>query len=328
MIVSQNVQIIKNINLGIQILRMILCFWVLCFHCLDDNYVNYFIFYIIKTKYYHVPCFCFISFYFSHKIFVNPNSFKLKRRLERLLIPYIIWPLIIYSIHNILYKEKILLHDLLIQLILGRKFIGTLWYLFSMIFQTIFFYILAYFFKSYFIYVIPIISFFSYFAQYSGFYEIFKNYIYNIKAPLLDTLSLLPISILGIIFASNKIFETIQSKKNFSFISFISLIFILKYDLFVDIQGYKGIIYIFTSLFLFLGFYFLPLDNLYPLTKKLIKQITNYTNGIYCLHIRFINNLGLLRTFKKCIIIYLISYFISFIGLKLLGKTKLKYLFI
>ena len=328
MLIEQNVRIDKKINLGIQVLRMVLCFWVLCYHCLDDNNINYFLFFITKTKFYHVPCFCFISFYFSYKIFVLPNSFKVKRRIERLLIPYIIWPLLIFLIHNILFKEKILLHDLLIQLIFGRKFIGPLWYLFSMIFQTIFLYISSYIFKSYFIYFILIISFFSYCAQYSYFYDLLNNYTNNVRLPLLDTLNLLPISILGITLASNKIFETTKSKILFFIFSFIFLFFILKNDIFVDLGGYKGIIYIFTSLLLFIGFYFLPFDNLYPLTQNLIKQITNFTNGIYCLHIRFIIILGLPGTMKSCVIIYLISYLISFIGLKLLGKTKLKYLFI
>lgn len=56
----------KKINLGIEILRMFLCFWVLCFHCLKKNKINYFLFFIAKTKFFHVPCFCFISFYFSN----------------------------------------------------------------------------------------------------------------------------------------------------------------------------------------------------------------------------------------------------------------------
>ena len=80
-----------------------------------------------------------------------------------------------------------------------------------------------------------------------------------------------------------------------------------------------------------MGFYLLPLENSHSFIQKIIKQITSYTNGIYCLHTR-INRFcriefGFNGTLKSCFIIYLISYFFSFIGIKLLGKTRLKYLF-
>ena len=80
-----------------------------------------------------------------------------------------------------------------------------------------------------------------------------------------------------------------------------------------------------------MGFYLLPLENLRSFTQKLIKQITSYTNGIYCLHTRinrfFRIKFGFNGTLKNNFIIYLISYYFSFIGIKLFGKTRLKYLF-
>ena len=45
MIPLRNTTIIKkDINLGIEILRMILCFWVLSFHCLEKNKIKLFSF--------------------------------------------------------------------------------------------------------------------------------------------------------------------------------------------------------------------------------------------------------------------------------------------
>ena len=129
----------KNINLGIQILRMILCFWVLSFHCIRNNKRNYYIYYLIKTKFFHVPCFTFISFYFSYKIFLDRNIIQLRKRLERLLIPYTLWPILIFIFNNILNSKKITLHDLMLQLLLGTQFISPLWYLSSVSLLTIFF---------------------------------------------------------------------------------------------------------------------------------------------------------------------------------------------
>lgn len=101
-----------KINLGIEILRTILCFWVLSFHTLDINKINYFLFHITKKKLYHVPCFSFISFYFSYKIFSEKNIAKLKKRLIRLLFdllfdlePY--FNLIIFLFHSFFVLESL-----------------------------------------------------------------------------------------------------------------------------------------------------------------------------------------------------------------------------
>ena len=324
----------KTINYGIQLLRMILCFWILSFHCLEKNEINYFLFYMTKTKFYHVPCFTFISFYFSCNIFFDRNIIKFKRRLERLLIPYIIWPLIIFIINNIFYKRNsISWHQLKIQIIIGRQFMVPLWYLFSMIFITITFFILSNLFQNHFIVFIKLLMIFSYIFQYSSSYRFFEEYKRNVKLPILDTISILPLSIIGILFASSKLIEFFQrNRKNSLFFSFILLFLLFKYNIFVELEGYNGIINIFSSLFFFVGFYLLPIENIYSLIQKIIKQITSYTNGIYCMQSKTISfiraNFGLKGNFKSCIIIYLFSYLVSFVGMKICSKNKFKYLFI
>ena len=328
----------KDINLGIQILRMLLCFWVLCFHCLDSGKINYFIFYITKTKFFHVPCFVFISFYFSSNIFIERNYAKVKVRLERLLIPYIIWPLIIFITHNIIYSTKISFNILKFQLLLGRQYLFPLYYLFSMFFITIFLFVISVIFKSYFLYILLIMMLLSYIGQYDQYiifnHELFLNkYQHYIRMPIIDTISFVPLSCLGIIFASSKIIIFLESNsKTSSFLSCVIIYFLFKYDVFVNFRGYNGFKYFFSSTSLFVAFYLLPLEKIYPLLKKLIKLITKYTNGIYCIHVKmkdlvniYIYNIG---DFKCSIIIYLLCYFISFIGIKLFGKTRLKYLFI
>ena len=107
--------------------------------------------------------------------------------------------------------------------------------------------------------------------------------------------------------------------------------------LFANIKGiaYGGIVLDFCSIFLFIIFYLIPINNLKSSTFcKLIYHITKYTQGIYSLHLilqRALNSI--LISIKNgtsfgCVIIYILSYFISFIGEKLSRKTKLIYLFI
>ena len=324
----------KKLNFGIQILRMILCFWVLSFHCLEKKYINYFLYFITKTKFFHVPCFSFISFYFSNNTFFERNIIKFKKRLERLLIPYVVWPLLIAIINNYSnHKNKISFKQLKMQILLGREFMIPLWYLFSSIILTIIFFILSNLFKSHFLTLIQLLGLISYIFQYSNLYRLLYEYNTNIKNPLLDTISILPLTITGLTFGSSKIVDKFKKKRiKAIFLCYIFIYFLFKYNIFIDLGGYKGFIHIFASSFFFVGFYLLPLENVYFFIKKLIQLITSYTNGIYCLQIEIIHILkikfNLIGNLKLAFIIYLISYFLSFIGMKICGKTKLKYLFI
>lgn len=323
----------KNINLGIQILRMILCFWVLCFHYLEKRTTFYPLFYIIKTKHYHVPCFSFISFYFSYSYLYKRNFLQFQQRIIRLLIPYIIWPLIIYVIHLFIPKRKISLHDLKLQILLGTQFMVPLWYLFGLLLLTILFFIISNLFKNQFLLCIQLLGIFSLILQYSNYHLFLNEYKNNVRYPLLYTLGIFPISIISLSFASSQILEFIKTnrKKNL-FISYVFIYILFKYEIFVNLGGYNGIINIFVSLIIFVGFYLLPLENIHPFIERIIKQLTNYTNGIYCLQSEIIifltRKMKLIRDLKSMIIMYLLSYFISFIGTIIFGKNKLKYLFI
>ena len=71
----------------------------------------------------------------------------------------------------------------------------------------------------------------------------------------------------------------------------------------------------------------------YKYVINIIKIVTSFTSGIYFLH----TNVGMFmrksikpiknRTLSGCIIIYIISYFISLIGVKIVGKNKFSCLF-
>ena len=87
-----------NRNYGLQILRMILSFWiVICHSCKTGNHF----WRKIKNLKYHVPTFFIISFYYFYKNLYERNITKIRLRLERLLIPYFIWPIIVLFIMHL-----------------------------------------------------------------------------------------------------------------------------------------------------------------------------------------------------------------------------------
>ena len=97
---------IKQINYGLAFLRTILAFYVIRYHYFHDKakknlILNYL---IIKRRNIHVPSFFIMSFYFNYKSLISRNSKINCKRFERLIIPYIFWPIIIYLLNIITSK--------------------------------------------------------------------------------------------------------------------------------------------------------------------------------------------------------------------------------
>ena len=323
----------NNINLGIQILRTLLCFWIICFHCLDDNKINNITFYIAKKKLYHVPCFIFISFYFSYNIFSQRLINKFKNRIERLLIPYIIWPIIIMIFDNIMIDKSFSFYNYMIHLILGAKIFIPFWYYCSVIFLSVFIFIISLIYKQNFIFIIQLSAVIILIIQYSYISRI-SNFLYQIyrfnRYSIMHSIGIFPSFALALSCASSKIVDFLKERKlKYIFFSYIGIFCLFKLDIFNNLIGYNGLEHIFASLLFFIGFYLLPIENIPSRLKSLIINITNFTNGIYCLHVKvnFIikKKFYLSGNLNTCIIIYLICYFISFCGMKIFKKTKIKY---
>jgi len=330
---------INERNIGLQVLRMLLCLWVVLFHCLiRHEFIEY---KYMKEKKFHVPSFFFLSFFYFYPVIKDRNPFKMKSRLERLFIPFIIWPTFIWLTNNIFYfflkkslfRREFLFKELIIQFITGRKFYTPLWFIFNLIFFSIFFFIISKILNEtiFFIFMI-LIGIICYVFQYNRFiYNFFKNYTGCIAFSVGHFVTSFPIAITALTF--NKIniiqyFEINRYKSLFIIFSILPIIFLNGIP-----NTYEGIEKNLFSLFAFIGFYLLPLNKyLNKSFKKFIYIITNYTNGIYCLH--FIMYLFLKRLFKfhfslfGCFLLYIICYTISFLGTKIFINYKIKYLFI
>lgn len=332
---------ISHKNLGIQIFRMLLCFWVVLDHCLGHK-INR----IFRIRL-HVPCFILISFYFSYKIISGRNTIKIKKRFERLLIPYFIFPIIVSLINNFsfhyfnfsIFRRKINFHDLFIQFAVGRQFILVFWFQFFLIWTSLLFIIISFLFKKKFILIIQLIYITSNFLIYSKInYNFFRLFGSSVRYSIGQIAEVMSLSIIGFIIGYLNILIIIQKYyKRTIFFSFIGLLFLFRYNIFsfISTNTFGGLTFDIGSILGFLLFYFLPLNNIkYQIFYKIICQITNYTQGIYSLHLLLdpvlankINSVKS-RSFNGCIIIYIVCYFISFLGEKLTRKTKLIYLFV
>lgn len=335
----------KKYNSFLALLRMYLSFNVVNNHCFcPSNYtlMNKYIILILKNRI-CVPTFFLMSFYFSHKLFFSKNIEKINNRFERLLIPYLVWPIIIWVLNNFInytlnLKLRNSLNDLIIQLMTGHCFMTVLWFHYNLIFSTLLIIIIQFLFLDLAKLILLNLCIFSYYFQYSNLnFIIFSKYNFYKKYSFGRFFEIIPYCIIGLFIGYFNIIIYLR-KYRISCIYFLLLIliFIIKYNIFINIKGfmYQGIILLIKSSLIFLIFLLMPsekINNKYII--NIIKIFTDNTSGIYFLHtnirdyiknyIRLIKN----NTLYGSIIIYIICYIISFFGIKILGKTKYRSLF-
>lgn len=329
----------KTIYLGLQLLKMLLCFWVVFIHIYKTQ--KPLLIKLFFQRKFHVPGFIIISFYFLYKIISKRDIDKAKQRLERLLIPYIIIPLIIWIINNLLYiyfhfnmfGRKLLFKELIYQYIIGYKFYLIFWFQFIILIITLFFFIITFAFNKHFLIIIQVLGFISYIFQYSGYnLKLFSKY-----NSLGNIAEIIPNSVIGLSFGSINLIDILQKYRlRAILISYLFLYLLFKYNIFNTINGffYPGMLHTFGGIFLFILFSLIPFENIKNRYIILtLKVITNYTGGIYYYHILIRDILVLKMDIIECknikvvIFIYLLSYFGCFIGSKIFGRTRLKYLF-
>lgn len=201
--------------------------------------------------------------------------------------------------------------------------------------MTLLFFIFSYFFKTYFLIIFQVVALILLIIQYSEInYNFFSQFKINISMPVGNLTETFPIAIFAFSSASNNIFKLfLKKRKTNIFFSFFFLYLIFKYRIFSPLNGYSstGIKHNISSFLLFNAFILIPFENLNSKIIRFIQYMTKYTQGIYCLHfliqyylkIKFDKN----GTFIGVVILYIISYFFSYIGFKTFFKTKLRFLF-
>lgn len=326
----------KKINHSFELLRLILSLWVVIHHCYKYAY-------LFRKELFPVPTFMIMSFCFYYNILIKKDVNKIKQRFQRILIPYIIWPILLFILNNILFKiskfslynQKLLLNDLIIQLTFGRKYHSIFYYQFNLIFLTILFTIISILFKKSFILIFQMLLIVAYIFQYSYLnLYIFEEYSNIIQFSLGHIFEFLPFVVIGVTLRHLDITTKLEKFKGLTII-YIGIIFFLtlKFDIFVEIKGfyYPGVLYNIGGTCIFILFSLLTFTN-----KKIIsilKIITKFTGGIYYIHlvcfiilkpkIQIITN----STLHGSIAIYIISYIICYLGNKLSFNSKFKFLF-
>ena len=136
--------------------------------------------------------------------------------------------------------------------------------------------------------IFQISTLFSYtYENYEINFRFFILYTETFSLTIGNLLETFPISIFAFSIAYIKMYR-IMLKNRVKWILFsMSFLYLIRnYNIFQRIRGFSspGIEKIFISFFLFATFSQISLETLNSKILLLIKQITNYTKGIYCLH--------------------------------------------
>ena len=325
-------------------LRIFLSFLVVSIHCYKPKFtIRKKI--IIKIIYnmVHVPTFYILSFYFSFNLFKSKNIKKIKLRFQRLLIPYLVWPIIIWSLNNLFsfFFIKIDIFPfktLIIQLLTGNCFMASLWFQYNLIFIDVLIVIIHLSFNGelvlYILINFKILAFVLQYSNYNTFY--FGKYINSITLSFGRFFEIITHCIAGYFLSSLNIVHILSKFRILSIYIVLSIIMcILKYKIFFEIKGfgYGGLKLYVSSINLFLLFSLIPNEifgNKYM--NKFIKFISILTPGIYFINSSIIKYLRIFSFLKNgtlfdVIFVYCMSYFISLIGKLIFRNTKLINLF-
>lgn len=336
--------ITKKINLGIEILRFLLCIWIVIMHCskIKKKHKKYFL------KGFHVPTFFLIAFYFYNLILSQRIIPRIIARFQRLFIPYFLYPLIIFFVNNLLFElfsisrfNRILnLYDFYVQIIIGSKFHGVFWFQFNIILISLLFTIISFIFKENILKILSILGALSFYLHISKLnYIIFNQYYLSTKNSLGSLIEMAPLAVIGNFFGSINLLCYIKNLSVFFSLILSFIIFIIfKFEIFVYQQGFwypNILLNICASTSLFLLFSSLCLENLKN-TKLIliIKNVTKYTGGIYYLHVIYRDHLRKYslffrnRSYSSSFVIYILCYINCYFGNKLFKNSKLKYLFL
>jgi hypothetical protein len=237
----------KKYNYGLGLLKIYLALTVVISHCgKRETIKNKYIFFIFaKRRRIHVPSFFIMAFYFMHNNSVTKNFRKLLIRLERLIIPYLGWPIIIFFLNNGLFQrifnfyKKYSIKDLQNQLLWGNIFIIQFWFQWDLIMLTIIYFIIIFILKKNYLFFLQLLAIFAYFLQYSGynlkFYKILRD---EYRECLGRIAEVFPFTVTGLYLASLNIYDVLSLHRIKALI-FSSLIFCFLeiYSVFSQIKG-------------------------------------------------------------------------------------------
>ena len=326
----------SSYNLGISILKMIMCFMVIVSHIWGVNVVHDgplgWVYYLRE---YAVPVFMILTFFFSEKMLDQLDAKKIGKRIVKLIVPLWGWAVIYWIFYKLLeeflypgYDLKV--KDLFWQMFTGNSIYlnGTMWFQVDLIVLTLLFALIIFVAQRFKNVVFAILSFACVLLSYLGTLLV----LFKLKSELVGCVGrffeVLPMAVIGFMLAYYGILD--KSRKPWIATMVLGIVFLrfLRYykpfsPVPVQTFDYAGFDKLAVALALIFVFNAPPLEKLPKAVHKIVEWVTKYTLGIYCMH-RLVSNLLHYFishrtwdietfTFIDCVVTYVLCYIISFL---------------
>lgn len=272
----------KEKNQGICLLRIILVFGVILRHFSQiDGIISYYITFA-------VPVFMVVSFYFTGSILLSNDSDKIRKKMIRLFIPYCFWGSIYYLILGVIMRRATLM-DFVWQLLTGSSnaLNPPLWFLADQMALLLLMYCIYSLNKNVMCGNIcaVILSCVCIFLQYSGInFQTFDVLPWEIKWNMGRFFEVVPYAVIGVLlYQITPFLGKLTSKIKCIVFIVCFLLPIMLYHVYIPQGvgfGFEGVNKILCASAIFLFFYELPICK-----TAVIEEISQYTLGIYCIHL-------------------------------------------
>lgn len=324
-----------SVDIGIELLRPLLCFGVVCCHFWSSapSFAWHFL----------LPCcaplFFLISFFLFAERFTCIDGQVVRRRLFRLYFPLFSWAVIYYltiNLFHLLVKtgDLVSLKELVIQCVTGHCYNEPMWFQFDLIVVTFLFFIVAIACRNnmhYICIVFASLSFLAICLQYSGLnFRVFSSLDYSLQYPLGRLCEMLPYAFAGMVL------PFIGNVKKWKRVLLVVLLLLCSVVLFYFHDspqgfGYQGIRFLFLSVSAFVLVKLIDFGRLPDALKNAVLIVSKFTLGIYCAHLLIEKGIRLLvsclswesicGSFWYCIIVYFCCYLL-FLCINRLFRNK------
>ncbi len=264
-----------RVDYGISILKMLMCFVVICCHFLNGKYLEYNI--ILFLERCAVPVFMLVAmFYYYNKL--EEDFGGLIKRCKKLYFPLFVWAIIYtisYLLINLILKvgNRVTIGDFIWQCVTGHSnaINPAMWFQMVLIIHTILVFLLFRYIENNRCFIVLfVLSVVSYMVQYSQItYAAIFSLRYELRYPLGRMIEMIPIITLGLFVAYFNQKLKLENKNRIKLVLCGILLMICSYGIYsyevsrnIRDFGYSGISLAVFSVGIFFSFYSLSFTNL------------------------------------------------------------------
>lgn len=324
----------KTVEIGFSVLRLVMCFEVVLAHFWSqkgDLFV-YRPFVLLRDT--AVPIFMLLSFVLCEKYFSNITSSRVKSRMLRLIWPQVAWTFI-YGISYLVFEKSvgvdvhITIKDIFWQLATGHSAClnVSMWYQIVLIILTVLTYIIYYSTNTEksLVRILSALFILSLILQFSNVnFMIFNRFRYELRYTLGRIAEMVPYMVLGLLIAHYRLLDRARFHKKKAVSMLCVLLVVLGCTMLIPKAqgfGYSNITHMIIAIIMLFFVYIIPFNLLSNKIKDAISVVSKYTLGIYCVHrliatmvIELFENAEIeTGTFGMCVIIYILSYAVSWL---------------